>query len=68
MQGPLYLILLGLFPNFEPAFYTTSLLFNLFEGVFVLGQIVYGHTTPSDSDHTPHVIHASPRNYLRHLY
>jgi hypothetical protein len=57
MQAPLYLILLGLFPNFEPALYTTSLLFNLFEGVYVLAQVVYGDAPSSDSDHTPHVIH-----------
>jgi hypothetical protein len=57
MQAPLYLILLGLFPDLEPALYTTSLLFNLFEGVYVLAQVVYSHVPSSDSDHTPHVIH-----------
>ena len=57
MQAPLYLILLGLLPDLEPALYTTSLLFNLFEGVYVLTQVVYGHAPNSDSDHAPHVIH-----------
>jgi hypothetical protein len=57
MQGPLYIILLGLFPLLEPAFYTTSLLFNLFEGVYLLAQVVYGNIPSSDSDHTPHVVH-----------
>jgi hypothetical protein len=58
IQVPLFLILVGLYPELEPAFYTTSLVFNLFEGVFVLAQTVYGNATPSDSDHTPHVIHS----------
>jgi len=57
MQAPLYLILLGLFPDLEPAFYITSLLFNLFEGVYVLAQVVYSQVPPSDNDHTPHIIH-----------
>jgi hypothetical protein len=57
MQVPLYLILLGVFPDLEPVLYTTSLLFNLFEGVYVLAQVVYGHTPTSDNDHTPHIIH-----------
>lgn len=58
VQGPLYLILLGLSPDLGSALYTTALLFNLFEGVFMLAQLVYGHVTPSDTDHTPHVIHS----------
>jgi hypothetical protein len=58
MQAPLYLILLGWYPNLDSAFYTTSLLFNLFEGVYVLAQVVYGQAPESDSDHTPHIIHS----------
>ena len=56
MQAPLYLILLGLYPDFDPAFYTTSLLFNLFQGVYMLAQVVHGDGLSSDSDQTPHVI------------
>jgi hypothetical protein len=58
LQAPLYLILLGIYPDLAPALYTTSLLFNLFEGVYMLAQVVYGNATPSDSDHSPHVIHS----------
>jgi hypothetical protein len=58
MQAPLYIILLGLFPDLDPALYITSLFFNLFEGVYVLAQVVYGQIPPSDTDHTPHVIHS----------
>jgi hypothetical protein len=57
MQGPLYLILLGVFVDLGSALYTTSLLFNLFEGVYVLAQLVYGNPPPSDSNHTPHIMH-----------
>jgi len=57
MQGPLYLILLGTFPDLESAFFITSLLFNLFEGVYVLAQVVYGQVDSSNMDHTPHIIH-----------
>jgi hypothetical protein len=38
---PLILILTGLYPNLELAFYTTTLLLNLFEAAFMLTQIVY---------------------------
>jgi hypothetical protein len=37
----LILTLLGWYPTLEPAFYTTALLFYLFEGVFILTQLVY---------------------------
>ena len=57
LQAPLFLILLGLYPDLAPAFYTTSLLFNLFEGVYILAQVVYGNASVSESDHSPHVIH-----------
>jgi hypothetical protein len=57
MQGPLYIILLGWFPDLEAAFYTTALLFNLFEAVFVIGQVVYGHVPLSHNNHTPQIIH-----------
>ena len=41
LQVPLILAIIGLFPDLEPAFYTTALLFNLFEAAFVLTQLVY---------------------------
>jgi hypothetical protein len=41
LQVPLFLILLGLYPNLEPAFYTTAIFFGLFEAAFVLSQLVY---------------------------
>ena len=47
LQVPLILILLGLFPDLEPAFYTTALLSNLFEATSVLAQIVYSEVGPS---------------------
>lgn len=49
IQVPLVLILLGPFPNLEPGFYTTALVFNLFEAAFVLARLVYWQTDqPSD--------------------
>lgn len=41
VQVPLILILLGLWQDLEPAFYTTALAFNLFEAAYVLAQLVY---------------------------
>lgn len=41
IQVPLILAVLGLYPDLEPAFYTTALVFNLFEAAFVLAQLVY---------------------------
>ena len=41
LQIPLILTLFGLFPDLEPAFYTTALFFALFEAAFVLSQLVY---------------------------
>lgn len=46
---PLILALLGLYPNLEPAFYTTALLFSLFEATFILAQIVYSQVGPSST-------------------
>jgi hypothetical protein len=53
LQVPLILTLLGLFPNLEPAFYTTALLFNLFEAAFVLTQLVYSQVGPSSEPKSP---------------
>ena len=41
IQVPLVLAVLGPFPHLEPAFYTTALVFNLFEAAFVLARLVY---------------------------
>ncbi len=41
LQVPLILTIIGLFPDLEPAFYITALLFNLFSAAYVLSQIVY---------------------------
>jgi len=41
IQVPLLLIVLGVNPDLDRAFYLTSLLFHLFEAVFVLAQLVY---------------------------
>lgn len=41
IQVPLLLALLGLYPDLEPAFYTTALVFNLFQAAFVLARLVY---------------------------
>ncbi|UCC21066.1 MAG: hypothetical protein JSV62_07255 [Promethearchaeota archaeon] len=41
LQVPLFLVLIGLYPNLEPALYTTALFFNLFEAAVVLTQLVY---------------------------
>jgi hypothetical protein len=46
LQIPLILILLGLRPDLEPAFYLTALMFNLFEAAFVLAQLVYSEVRP----------------------
>jgi hypothetical protein len=45
LEAPIHVVLiltlLGLYPNLEPAFYTTALLFHLFEAAFILVQIVH---------------------------
>ncbi len=41
VQIPLILILFGPWPDLDPAFYLTALVFNLFEAAFVLAQLVY---------------------------
>ena len=40
-QVPLILIMLGLYPDLEPALYTTALFFALFQAAFTLSQLVY---------------------------
>jgi hypothetical protein len=41
IQVPLLLTVLGPFPDLEAGFYTTALVFNLFEAAFVLALLVY---------------------------
>ena len=41
IQVPLVLAVLGPFPELEPGFYTTALVFNLFQAAFVLARLVY---------------------------
>lgn len=41
VQVLLILVLIGLWQDLEPAFYTSALIFNLFEAAFVLAQLVY---------------------------
>ena len=50
VQVPLILTLFGRFPAREPAFYTTSLVFNLFQAAFILAQVV---TTQSGPENRP---------------
>ena len=46
IQVPLVLTVLGPFPDLEPGFYTTALVFNLFEAAFVLARLVYWQASP----------------------
>ena len=52
LQLPLILTILGLYPHLEPAFYTTALLFSLFEGAFALVQLVYSQEGPQEPNET----------------
>ena len=45
----LVLAIIGIFPDLEPAFYTTALLFHLFEATFLLVQIVNYQMKPSNN-------------------
>jgi len=49
LQVPLVLAVLGLYPAYEPAFYITALVFNLFEAAFVLVQLVYSQVDVSEA-------------------
>ena len=55
----LVLTMLGIYPDLEPAFYITALLFNLFEAAFVLVQIVHyqmGSSTKIGEQDESHVL------------
>jgi hypothetical protein len=55
----LVLAVIGVYPDLEPAFYTTALLFHLFEAAFILVQIVNyqmrASVNPQDKEE-PHVL------------
>jgi len=48
LQVPLILIILGLYPDLDPAFYTTALFFSLFEAAFILAQFVYSQMSKKE--------------------
>jgi hypothetical protein len=54
LEGPFHVVLiltlLGLFPHLEPAFYTTALLFYLFQAAFALVQLVYSQVDPPSAN------------------
>jgi hypothetical protein len=45
VQVPLLLIIFGVHPVLDPAFYLTALVFSLFEAAFVLTQLVYSQVS-----------------------
>lgn len=49
LQVPLILTVLGLFPLFHPAFYTTALIVNIFEAAFIFAQFVYSRQSRTES-------------------
>ena len=49
IQLPLVLILFGVNPALDMAFYLTALTFNLFEAAFILAQIVYAQVADNDA-------------------
>jgi len=57
----LILAIIGNYPDLEPAFYTTALLFHLFEATFLLVQIVNYQmrpsTNPQDQEESPVLVH-----------
>ena len=57
IQISLILTLLGLYPDLELAFYTTALLFHLFEAAFVLAQIVHSQMSTSTKLDDPEESH-----------
>ena len=50
VQVPLILAVLGIWPDMGEAFYTTALVFNLFQAAFVLAQFVYARMTDSGAE------------------
>jgi hypothetical protein len=57
----LVLTVIGIYPDLEPAFYTTALLFHLFEAAFILVQIVNyqmkASTNPQDQGESHVLVH-----------
>lgn len=48
IQVPLILVVLGVDPGLDVAFYLTALAFNLFEAAFILAQVVYAQVADTD--------------------
>jgi DMSO reductase anchor subunit len=46
LQLPLLLVIFGLFPDLDPALYTTALIVSLFEAAFILARLVYRQGQP----------------------
>jgi hypothetical protein len=65
LEGPiniaLILIVIGIYPDLEPAFYITALLFHLFEAAFILVQIVNyqmgASKNPQDQEESHIIVH-----------
>ena len=57
----LVLAIIGIYPDLEPAFYTTALLFHLFEATFLLVQIVNyqmrSSVNPQDQEESHVIVH-----------
>ena len=57
----LVLAIIGIYPDLEPAFYTTALLFHLFEATFLLVQIVNyqmrSSNNPQDQEESQVLVH-----------
>lgn len=49
MQLPLVLIVLGINPELDQAFYLTAIILNLFQAAFVMALFVYSHPNQSES-------------------
>ena len=49
VQLPLILAVLAILPDLGEAFYTTALVFNLFQAAFVLARFVYDRAVPNDA-------------------
>ena len=49
IHAPLLLAVFGVATRLDAAFYTTALVFQLFEGAFVLAQLVYSQVRTTDS-------------------
>ena len=46
LELPLFLVIFGLFPVLDSAFYLTALLFLLFQAAYTLATVVYSKSEP----------------------